>query len=609
MSLPESTVDIAPPPPSYVTRTYGEPRFHSEGDVAALTFAPDQTLWSVDENGVLRHWAEDGGSLKRHFLSDLETLWCFGPDAKLLASANDDLLVWDVADGQLLHRIAQPSWVTAICFSPDGRTIATGHDDGKVRFWDARGQSLVGEINAHPAAVSAVAFSPNGLRIASSGEDRVVRTWDANTHKPIDEFKSHTDRVPSLSWSRDSIELASAGWDTSARVWKSGSPDPQMLLNSHSDQVHVVRFAPNSNLLASADSDYDIYLWSDPAHGKVGHVLRGHSDEIRCLAFNATGTRIASAGMDRVIHIWDVETGSLIAGPNPNGKHFIAVTKAGSEVHLASTAGPKFRVWDVATGKPVNPDGGAPAFSVAASVDGRWLASGGTDCKTRLFVRNAGTIRELEATKPPIGALSFSQDGLLLAHTSPADGLVWIWHTDKEGDAKLILIEAADGCTLETLKFHPSGKFLACGGIDYLSTDKRDGAIVYWNLETGKHEHLFHYGVYHLDIDPSGRYLAGAGVNDSVYLWDLEKGELVFEWDGHQLQIHAVAFDPEGNYVLSAGDDGTLRVWDVLTGRLHVVREFESPIQSLAFGPDGALYAGLVNTTCIRIDFQRLIED
>src|SRR6187455_3782116 len=108
--------EIAPPPPTFVVKSFGEPRFHTEGDVCAIAFSSDGSLWSVDESGVLRHWSGDGTALTRHFLSDLETLWCFGPDAKLLASANDDLLVWDVSEGQLLHRIAQPCWVTALAF-------------------------------------------------------------------------------------------------------------------------------------------------------------------------------------------------------------------------------------------------------------------------------------------------------------------------------------------------------------------------------------------------------------------------------------------------------------------------------------------------------------
>jgi WD40 repeat protein len=610
-AAPTATDDVAPLPPTFVTKTYGEPRFHCEGDVAALAFAADGTVWSVDETGVLRHWAETGDSLARHFLSDLETLWAFDPTATLLASANDDLLVWDVADGQLLHRVAQHCWVTAIAFSPDGRVIATGHDDGQVRFWDARGQSLVGEIAAHPAAVSALAFAPDGQTLATAGEDRVVKTWHAVTHKPLGEFASHTDRVPSLSWSADGTLFSSAGWDTSARVWKPGTPDPLMLLNSHSDQVHVVAFGPVGSLLASADSDYDIHLWSDPVTGTVGKVLRGHGSEIRCLAFDRSGTRLASAGADRVVHLWDVRTGQLVAGPNPSGRHGLCAFRSGSAVRVASTAGPAFRVWDAASGQPVPPTGDGPSYCVAASEDGRWLAVGGTDHVTRLYDRGgAGELRRLEATKPPVGAVAFSPDGRTLAQASPADGLVWLWDTTNPAlDAKLILIEAADGCTLESIAFHPDGTRLAVGGIDYLGTGARDGAVRVWDLATNLESAQFNFGVYAIAIDPTGRYLAGAGVNDVVLIFDLETNELAFELEGHQQKVNAVAFDSEGSFVVSGGDDGTLRAWDVLSGRLMVVREFECPVQALAFGPDRALYAGLANTTCVRLDFKKVMED
>src|SRR5258708_1695949 len=111
--VPTASTDLVQPSP-LVTRVFGEPRFHTDGDVAALAFAPDGSLRSIDEAGVLRNWSADGKLLARFFLSDLETLWCFGPNARLLASGNDDLLLWDTASGQLLRRLQQDSWVTAI---------------------------------------------------------------------------------------------------------------------------------------------------------------------------------------------------------------------------------------------------------------------------------------------------------------------------------------------------------------------------------------------------------------------------------------------------------------------------------------------------------------
>jgi WD40 repeat protein len=595
--------------PPLVAKTFGEPRFHTDGDIAAIAFTANGSLRSIDEAGILRHWAADGKLLARHFLSDLETLWCFGPNAKLLASGNDDLLLWDASTGQLLRRLEQDSWVTALAFSHDGRTLASGHDDGTVRFWDAATQKLLGEIAAHPKSISAIAFAPAGDVLATAGEDRTVRVWDAYSHKQRANLTSHTDRIPALAWSPDGGLLVSAGWDTSARVWQSSQTEPLMLLNSHADQVHTLAYSPDGKFLACADSDFDIYLWSDAATAKVGHVLRGHNDEIRTLAFSADGTKLASAGADRVIHIWDVRDGKLVAGPNPKGKHSIAVIP-GERTRLASTGAPTVRVWDVESGEEEAPTGLCSAFSVAASPNGQWLAIGGTDHFTQLWNAKDGVlVASLEATKPPISAVAFSPDSTRLAHTSPADGLVWIWNC-ATGEPDLILIEAADGCTLEDVCWHPSGQWVVCGGIDYLSTGERDGAVAVWDLATKKKVFTLDTGVYAVACDPAGRYLAGAGLNDSIYLWDLETQEVVFQLEGHQQKVNAVAFDPSGSYLVSGGDDGTVRIWDVLSGRLLVVREFDSPVQSLAFSKGGRdLFLGNGNTTCHQADFRKLLEE
>lgn len=612
MSIPTQTItdDTHPPQPSpLVHRTFGEPRFHTDGDIASVAFSGDGSLWSIDEAGVLRHWAPDGKLLARYFLSDLETLWAFSPGAKLLASGNDDLLLWEVSIGQLVSRIPQESWVTAVAFSPDGRTVASGHDDGMVRFWDAGTQKFLGEIAAHPMAVSAVAFAPKGEYVATAGEDRTVRVWDGFSHKRVAELKSHTDRIPSLAWSPDGGLLISAGWDTSARVWRPPQGDPVMLLNSHADQVHTLAYSPDGKFLACADSDFDVYLWSDPVTGKVAHVLRGHNDEIRCLAFSPDGTRLASVGADRVVHVWDVRDGKLVAGPNPRGKHAVAVIP-GPKPRLASSGGPSVRVWDVETGEEAAPTGLCPAYSVAASADGKWLAVGGTDHFTQLWDAAEDALKaSLEATKPPVGAVTFSADGALLAHTSPADGLVWIWKTDA-AEPVVILIEAADGCTLETVSFHPDGRRVAVGGIDYLSTGDRDGAVCVWDIPTKDKLFTIDVGVNAVCFDPSGKYLAGAGINDTVFVWDTATQDTVFELAGHHERVNAIAFDPTGSYLVSGSDDMTIRVWDVLSGRMVVAREFDSSVQSLAFSPDGKfLFCGNGNTTCYQVEFKKLLEE
>src|SRR5437867_1245319 len=90
---------------------FGDPHLHAEGELLALRYDDDGLLWSVEEPGVLRQWDTARGEARAAFpLSDLETLWAFGAHARLLASAADDLSIWDARTGNVLVTIRQPSW-------------------------------------------------------------------------------------------------------------------------------------------------------------------------------------------------------------------------------------------------------------------------------------------------------------------------------------------------------------------------------------------------------------------------------------------------------------------------------------------------------------------
>src|SRR5438105_2355395 len=86
---------------------FGEPQWHADGVLLALGYAADGSLWSVEDPGVLRHWDRSGRLLGRHLLTELETLWAFGPKAELLASGSDDLVVWETATQKQLASLPQ----------------------------------------------------------------------------------------------------------------------------------------------------------------------------------------------------------------------------------------------------------------------------------------------------------------------------------------------------------------------------------------------------------------------------------------------------------------------------------------------------------------------
>src|SRR5947209_4052926 len=104
MSSPSSSVAGSTPlteRPAALVQVFGMQPFHADGELLALGFAPDGTLWSVEDPGVLRHWDPAGSrQLAWHALDDLATLWCFSAECRWAASGSDELSLWDVLGGE-----------------------------------------------------------------------------------------------------------------------------------------------------------------------------------------------------------------------------------------------------------------------------------------------------------------------------------------------------------------------------------------------------------------------------------------------------------------------------------------------------------------------------
>ncbi|HET8846121.1 MAG TPA: protein kinase [Ktedonobacteraceae bacterium] len=91
---------------------------------------------------------------------------------------------------------------------------------------------------------------------------------------------------------------------------------------------------------------------------------------------------------------------------------------------------------------------------------------------------------------------------------------------------------------------------------------------------------------------PDGRYLASAGYDKTVRIWDSLDGKRIFTYRGHTDRVQGLAWAPQSNLIASAGDDRTVHIWDVTTGTLHsTYRGHASEITAVAWSPDGTYIA------------------
>src|SRR5258708_30870167 len=100
---------------------------------------------------------------------------------------------------------------------------------------------------------------------------------------------------------------------------------------------------------------------------------------------------------------------------------------------------------------------------------------------------------------------------------------------------------------------------------------EEEGQTLLWNWQAHTDT------TYALASNPDGRTLASGSLDDTIKLWDLESGALL--WSGwHPAGALSVAFAPDGRTLASGGNDATVRLCDLQSGTHLQTLPHRSPI-------------------------------
>jgi WD40 repeat protein len=103
--------------------------------------------------------------------------------------------------------------------------------------------------------------------------------------------------------------------------------------------------------------------------------------------------------------------------------------------------------------------------------------------------------------------------------------------------------------------------------------------------------------VAHLEFSPDGKFLASAGVEYSIRIWDVEKEKEVAVLRGHIDTITKLTWSPKGKLLASASQDKSVRVWDVEKEKELTTKQHGSSGQLMAWRPDGEQIASVEHIT------------
>lgn len=471
----------------------------SPGENIAASGGWDSTiyLWDITTGETLTELTSPGGWVRKISWS---------PDGELLAAGtNDRSYIWNTEDNEIVYTLGDNrKRVRALAWLNNGKKFALGDDDGNIRIHrlqQPEETELLLDKTIDGRRITSLAPDSTGTKLAATGNFNDIIILDTESYQIDKELTGHGNYVNQTSWSPDRNKLASASQDGNVKIWDVSGETATITLSGHQEVITSVQFSPDSQRLVTGSEDRRIRIW-DPPSPELQQSLRGHTAAIRSLSWSPDGTRLASGSEDQALIVWQADT-----SPEPQ---FVAGDHRDRTLFDWEAFLPRERK------ETTHEDW---IFHVEWSPDGNYIASASYDGSAGIWQAKDGEAwQKLDHEEGWVRQITWAPSSQETISIGEKGG---IHHWDIAGNLKQQINSEAP--ELRAAAFNPAGTLVA------LSNYENTTQILSYPDFTVLDEIQTHEGLtFDLTWSPEGQYLATAGEDKKIALWDVdeESGEI-----------------------------------------------------------------------------------
>lgn len=542
--------------------------------VRNIVFTPDGRYVAASMGRSIQVWDSQIGKciqvLNGH-TSGIRSLAISSDGQRFLSSSWGEVILWD-------RKTGQPLWVkeekssSQLALIPGEQAFIQGSYRG-ITFCDLQAGHYSHFLSTnHGSITGPLAVSMDGNRIASACfENSWIGFFDLQIGKKVIDLSGHSAPVKALVMTPDGRVLVSGSEDGTLRLWDLDSQQCMGVLVGHYGPVRCVAVTSDGKTAISGSEDKTIRIWN-VQNGKQQQVLLGNLAEVQALAVSPDGRMLASGGSDSTVILWDLRTGQSKQTLVGLTRSVTCIDLSAGELMVACTD----HAERVIRLRKLTPDGRCTYKRIrlveqrknaatAISPDHKLVAAGGRKNICLYDIASGLLVRKLKGHTDFAPGLKFSPDGRRLFSASASLDKTWrIWDVRTGECLKAVNGRAEGQIGLYAFAFLPDGKRFLLGGVSEISM---------WDIETGQHLRKVLKGhephmIMTLAVHPGGKTFVTGVWDEKIREWDLETGECLRTFEGHQRIVSSLTFDQAGRLLISGSEGGVVNYWDYKKGEL-----------------------------------------